>query len=77
MDIDDDDDFYAPDEAVPEVNPESEDTPAVETKTELTGEKDLEEGEEEVEEGEEVDEGEEAEDDDSVCYNWYYWIGIG
>lgn len=71
MDLDDDDDFYSPEEAVPETKTESGETPAaVEIKGETVADKDLEEGEEE--EGEEVDAGgddEEEEDDDSVRYS--------
>lgn len=67
MDLDDDEDFYSPEEAVPETKTESEEIPAAEVKTETAADKDLEEGEEEEEEGEEIDGGED-EDDDSVGY---------
>lgn len=65
MDIDDDDDFYAPDDAVPEIKAETAETeekPAIEANPESTEDKDLEEGEEE--EGEELDGGEDGEEDE-------------
>lgn len=62
MDIDDDDDFYAPEDAVPDIKAETEEKPAIEANPESTEDKDLEEGEEE--EGEELDGGEDGEEDE-------------
>jgi hypothetical protein len=53
MDIDDDDDFYAPDEAAPALNDQTEQKPSAKPETKLEQHEDLEEGEEEDEDDEE------------------------
>lgn len=61
MEVDEDDDFYAPEESLPSGNYQPEQKPVVKSEQE----EDLEEGEEEDEEGED--------EDDSVLYVVSIW----